>query len=602
MLVFTSGEQDVERGFSGWAGQRYSGPRISPLRQLRRLNFTPFVKKRAFCYESLAEWKTITTACYDYWQANLRPLIASDVALTTAEDEHAEKMLVNWRALGYGRLVFASEFDSQSDLQARELSATLRSRSALYVKWAESTPLEELRDIFDGTKIKLNKGKGAPYWNPGSDRGSGLLLAMLGRKVRSLPDLREMLSSDSSGVKMLMTMFMRVQAARKPTVRKRPVGSYLFADGEMMAVKVRTVKAPPFVENNVVAPIFELFKNAAIGIWPKRHLTDPRKAAAISEPWKYLIATDLSNCDDRIGLQLLTELREIVMIPFLKALLRRGVIEQWLYDYSLAYDELVVDRDILAPARSLDEEACTLRMRGGVKSGERGTTWKDLELVGARTEAIQQWLAAQGISVEFMSWGDDVLVMTNDDRARALWPDQTVATSLWSEKIDVDASYLGRRMPTGYTYFMRMVARRINREPSEEPLSTLGAALSVAAAYDTLGGHPLKSHFLPILRACIPRLRSAVDIASQASMLDIMHLYARSIDTMEPREMERALALDDDGGIDNEIESGGIGGRPIYSKRLEEMVNAEISEEAIRAYAERFTTEDIRRRLRRKTG
>lgn len=220
-------------------------------------------------------------------------------------------------------------------------------------------------------------------------------------------------------------------------------------------------------------------------------------------------------------------------------------------------------------------------------------------MVAARCDVIIEWMRAQhGVRADYMSWGDDVLVMSDSELTAKLWFEQDVATALWSEKADDDSSYLGRRMPQGYTYFMRMVARRVNREPAEEPTSALGAALSVSAARDTLQGHPLAEEFVPLLQQHVPRLRTALTIANSSDTLTLMRLYNTAITTVEPRQIERALL--EDGGIDDEFESGQFGGRAIYSKKLERDVPAEVTEADIRASANEFSIDDIRHRLRRK--
>lgn len=591
--ILTSGEEDKAAGFSAWAGRRYSGPRIPPLMALRKFNFTSQVNKRAYAYATLMEW----TQCYgrfvDFYQSEVRPNLSGTLLL--AEDERVEKAGVNWRAIGIGRLLFASEFRSESEDQALDLRPIMVQRARRYLEALSALSDEDLLQRRYNSKIKINKGKGAPFWQGGTNRLAGLALAALSRKGLSLTDLRSELSDAAGGAPMIMTMYSRIQGNRKPVSRRRWVGNSIVTSGSMIACKVRTVKAPPFVENNVSAWFFDLLKDLAIAIWPERHVTDPNDVRAQTAKWDNFLATDLTTADDTIGLQLLEQMRELYIEPILLELARRGVCSDWERKFIIDYDASVADREILAPARSLEEDACVLRMIGGVKSGERGTTWKDLEAIAALTESRCSRLGQLGRDLDFLSWGDDVLVMSKahliispDDWARV-----TDGSHLWKDKVDVDPSFLARHIPGGYSYLSWMVARRLNRESAEEPSSALACALSISAAKNTLEGHPLAHLYHPWIDHSFPRLRTANNLAARSDTITLANAYISGRRSIEPVQFSRSVDIDlfQEGGQNDEDE--GVSGDSIWYAKIGEALPAEVDERKVWEFAGRHTIREL---------
>lgn len=599
--VFTSGEEDVPARFSNWAGRPYKSVEKNLPVTMRTQNFDPLIKRPAYAYETISEWAGVVDKTFTYYHDVIRPLI-TDASLRSAEDAHAEKMLVSWRAVGLGRLAFANEFVSRSRSQAEELRPYTRRRTAKMLQLLRDAKVVELlRQAYWTAPIKISKGKGAPFWRPGVDRVSGWALAALSRKIRDYDDMRDALSSAAGGTPMYMTMYRRVQASRKPVPRRFQAGGRLFAGGEMRGPKIRTVKAPPMAENSACAGVFQALKDLSVLAHPGKHVTDGKTASARAVQYRFHFATDLSTCDDRISEETLVMLREEMIEPVTQAFVRLGIIESWVQVFMMAYDEKVVTREILAPARTDAERACILMMIGGVKSGERGTTWKDLECVGARCDAAVEACAAAGVLVDYISWGDDVLVMSDDPRAGEIWM-RVSQKHLWKEEMDVDASFLSRHQPEGYAYFMRQVSRRINRESHEEPTSELNAALSIRASWDLLTHsptgvpHPAAEHYVSMLRECVPKLRIACDMAESGSLLDLMRVYSGAYLPSGAPALEDARWMDNEGSEDSGFSdlAESLTRTPAsYSKKLDRLIPAQISEADAREWADLYGVEEL---------
>jgi hypothetical protein len=382
--------------------------------------------------------------------------------------------------------------------------------------------------------------------------------------------------------------------------------------GEKVASKVRTVKAPPFVENNVVAPCFELLKWLITMTWPERHVTEAKRACEIARRTANNFASDLSNADDNISAETLIAWHEEVLAPLLTEAEALGVIDATQLAFTLAYDERMISREIIAPARSLDEEACILKLHGGVKSGDRGTTVKDLDIIAARNDALKTTLGAGGVAVDYLSWGDDVVVLTNDARAKSAWFEVDEQNHLWQDRPEADVTYMSKRLPQGHSYFMRMVSRRINREPAEEPSDIVGAALSVRASYDTLLGvsepHPWARHYFSTLESVAPRLRGAVSLARETTTLDLMRIYSssRRPEVLGRKQFGHWL---ESGLVEEDTETSDewdalsdllITEPSTYSKQLDRWLPANTTESAIREEAARWDTKTLLRTLARK--
>jgi hypothetical protein len=602
--IFTSGEQPVADGFYDWAGQPYNGPSLPVARSLRSSNFEAVVTQRAYCYVDYASWRSSVKALQARW-GSLRGKLSGDESLLVAEDGHAAKGLVCWRRPGFGRLAFASNFRAESSAQAETLRPYLRRRGNAYIARSRELGASALKSMIERSSIPLDRGKGAPWYQSASDRGSGLLLAILGRKLRSYGDLNDALQQ-STGIRNWMTMYTRVQAAGKQSSRREIIAGRVVASGWIFQPKVRTVKAPPFAENNLNAPPYETMKHVCLSIFGNIHTTDIPFVVRTLRNKKEVWATDLTTCDDTIGLQLLAAYRAEVLGPLWAEWVEMGVIERWWFDFLMTYDEHVNIRDILAPAWAIGQEAVVLSMIGGNKSGERGTTQKTIDCVGARCEAIQDAYRRRGFNVSFFSWGDDVVWYTDDSGARSIW-DEMVSDAdqrhLWIEKHDDDASYLMVRARTGYGYFARQMMRKLNREPREEPDDCVGAALSIRASYDKLTGpygdeHPLKPDFLPAV-AEVPALAQAATLAAKFDYNTLTRWYGDAVRHAKPerrQEFDYGLLDQDTADVAASIEEAGL----VLDRRTGLELPRVATERMVRDLADRWSTDEVLKMLRRK--
>lgn len=623
MDVFLSGDQDVPDGFDQWAGVAYSGPRLEIESRLANFNFRPFLYGNCLAYDSLAEWRDITENLSEYYSSVIKPTITSAVRrgecehyLPDYEEEAVDKGKVNWRAIGYGRQVFRSDFISESSEQAVELTPALETLASRLTATLRSMSNEEVTATINDSEIGLNKSKGAPFFQASSNIEAGLALSLLPHKLKSFDRVNDALQSLSGGIKMRMHMLERIQGSRKLTACRTVLGGRVVAIGHAMLPKVRTVKAPPFVHNGTVAWFFDLVKGLMMRTWPNWHPLQPKAAAALMGSYRHSFSSDMSTFDDTISAETLQRIRELIFKPLLNDMVNRGIIGSWRAKYLLDYDDSVVNGEILCPARTRDEVACVLQMRGGVKSGERGTTVKDILVAAARTSSILKRLSRDARDT-FICWGDDVVVLTDDPTLYKRWEAAKYHRHLFVEKTAPGAVFLMKVGGSGHGLIMRYAYRRINMEIREEPDNPIQAALTLRASYDALSDptfvlrpHPAHMHYFPMLRHCIPRLRREIALAERYSYRDLAAIYMRSRTDVgdkrhyawnELREAHlRGLLSDDDYAAlrDDDNISQSLA---TVTKRLlpGTVLKARIRDEDVRLMADRVSTEEVLRACHR---
>lgn len=541
---FLSGDQPVEDGFSDWAGASYTGPRISPLRNLSNYNFQPVSYRPSLNFSCYKEWHAAVQRLYDYYESKIAPVIVDSVKRGLAdpwldyyEREAADKMLVSWRIRGIGRQVFGSEFYSSSSSQAADLAAELRRRGTLYVELLQKLSDSEISGCINDSKIRLDKAKGAPFFQGGSDIEAGLSLACLSRKLKSFQRVEDVLGSASGGVKLRMLMSERIQGNRKPVPLRVVRDGRIVARGQGLMCKVRTVKAPPFVHNNSVAWFFNLHKWLMLQIWPDHHILQPRLAAARMAQYRNSFSSDMSTFDDTIAVETLDMWRDSIARPILAQLVRRRIIEQWQADYFLRYDESVTRGEILCPARHKNEKACVIKMTGGVKSGERGTSSKDNDVASARATALLARLS-RNKNDSFLSWGDDLVILTDDDTLQERWTKSQYQRHLFSEKVAPGAVFLMKMSGYGHGFMMRSLSRRVNLEKREEPADWLEQAISLRASYEAMTDtkHCLRPHcaahlFFDAAGVLLGQDTPSVKMAKTATYQQLSRMYVLSRQT-----------------------------------------------------------------------
>lgn len=541
---FLSGDQQVEDGFSGWAGSSYKGARISPLRNLSTYNFQAVSFRSNLNFSCYKDWHEAVSRLLEYFHSRIVPAIRDGVARGVAdpwlehyETEAAEKMMVSWRVRGIGRQVFASEFYASSPQQANDLAPELRRRGLAYVQMLQSKSDTEIAECINDSKIRLDKAKGAPFFQGGSDIEAGLSLACLSRKLRSFERVNDVLGAVSGGVKLRMLMSERIQGNRKPVSLRVVRDGRIVAHGQGLLCKVRTVKAPPFVHNNNVAWFFNLHKWLMLQIWPEHHVLQPINAAERMSKYTQSFSSDMSTFDDTIAVETLDLWRDVIARPILSQLVRRSIIQQWQADYFLSYDESVTRGEILCPARYKTEKACVLRMTGGVKSGERGTSSKDNDVASARATSLLKILSRDRAD-SFLSWGDDLVILTNDKTLQDRWTRCEQQRHLFNEKVAPGAVFLMKMSQFGHGFMMRSLSRRVNLEKKEEPADWLEQAISLRASYESMTDlkHCRRPHcaahlFFEAAGVLLGRDAPSVRMAQIATYDQLSHAYIKSRST-----------------------------------------------------------------------
>lgn len=601
--ILRTGEQEGEFGVARWAGVPIK-PRVVPFGSgqanypvnLRHQNFESVVNKRAYAYSDFVEWQECADRIRGYYSDQVRPLLAG--TLRDTEDESFDKMMVCWRVPGFGRLAFTADFESQSTSQAGQLRPYVAALGRKIVAQIRNYA-PRYRETWAKAKVRIDKGKGAPFWQPATDRASGLALASITRNIQSFSSMRDELSSASGGIAMHMTMYRRIQQNRKDVVLCAVTGNEIVPYGMFRGPKVRTVKAPPFAENCALAGYYDVLKQVVTDLWPKRFVTEFGAIHDVLKDYRYFVASDASTFDDTIGLQTLQVMSEEVLTPAAMEMARSGILAEWVAKFAIDYEQLIEDRYIYSPACRMGEAARLLRMLGGVKSGERGTTIKDIIVMGSLCDMILASLAAHGVRADYICWGDDVLWYSNDARLRATFDKIIVGVKAFVVKVDADSSYLSRHWPEGYSYLGRQVGRRLNREPAEEPTSLLNAALAIRASYDTLQDtpsgvpHPAAHKYFPLLRACIPRLGSALDVAESATTHELMLAYAGSVEIGARGSRYSAIG---DAGTEESDDEGLVGRlnatRATFSKSLKMELFAQYSEDELTKIANTRSIEE----------
>lgn len=602
--VLTTGEEPPAIGWGAWAGRSFSGPMNNATRVLKNVNFTPVVPRRAWCYSSVQEWSIIMRRVVDYYGSRIRPDLArNDPALAAVEDEQLEKAMVNWRVPGYGRMLYTADFVSRSKSQADELRPFLRKRGLEYEAFLMRQGYDVVADVYNKGSIRLDKGKGAPWWFSGADRGAGLLLSLLSMKLPP-SELSDLLTEHSGGVRMAQTMYLRMQANRKEVPLITESGGKLFYSGTWKAAKVRTIKAPPLAFNARVAGYADVHKWAAVSIWSDRHVTELNKISELAGKWPVAFGSDLSTLDDTVSLDTLEVLDEEILDRIRRCLCELGVISMDDWTALRQYDAMVRVSDILAPARTKNEQACYIRLEGGVKSGERTTTVKDLDVVAARDDAKLANLRAAGFESNYLSWGDDTLVLAKDSRAADSWDKDPSQRHLFKEKIEAFPTFLMRKQPAGHGFIMRYVARRINREPSEEPDTDLLAAVSIRASMVGLKGvrapHPSFDHYLPMLESCVPKLKAACSLARSLDLKTLLDLYTKSGGSDERLAgLTRGERMEDD--LSDLLTANYLAGF-VHDEDLNMDVKAMMSIGEMKREADKWSKEDLLRVLKTKAG
>lgn len=545
--------EELPIGYDRWVGRSVRRKILphSVEEGLKRQSFEAMNPAPAYAYSSVDEWRAICERFQNAaWDATSS---LQDENLKAAEREHIQKMGVFWRARGLGRQLYAEQPMLSNRDQAAALASGIKRIGRDYLATLDRMGRAWLHSVWMNAPVTLDGGKGAPFWNPGTDELSARLIASWTGWLRH-ERFESMLQRATAVVRvgMVITMYERTQGARKPVPLITLERGRLVYGGTTRGPKIRTVKAPPFGVNWPFAPLGDLLKQLDRITYPHAH-GDVNYAISLRTLHKMMIASDLSTFDDTIAVETLELLRTYIISPVLQRVVREGLISaaqmQWIIDA----DMWIQSAEILAPPRRQDESGCLVQTMGMVKSGERLTSWKDTVVNRARV-----WRRLTEISptagkyaepnVGFTIFGDDLAIGFDDPKFIARW--ENGIPHGFKETIASDASFLMKRIvkdkATGkgyaYAYLGRVLDRTLNREDREEPRDAVTAATGIATRRHLLRGNEMAGVYDTVLKESEGPLKDAYLLAINSSPEDLATIMAAR-STMSSGESRLTNAL-----------------------------------------------------------
>lgn len=507
--------------------------------------FEPVDKRGSFAYDSAAEW----AACAAHFAAVVRDGLATinDPALASQEWETVEKGMVCWRDKGLGALVVADEttLNRSNEEQAQHLRRRFVRLGGEYAAMVRRAPIAVLSSLMAGSEVPINKGKGPPYWYPGSDRQSAVALAAVIEDSRTAEGLLQAVRIAGNAVLPIMiTSYMRTQGSRKWLDEWALTGGELNIVGQRRGAKIRRVQALPFVVNYLVSQVAPVLRWCLVGRTNRNTGTIHYASRAVRE-YKYSAAVDLASYDESVGIETLELYRQLVLSPVYSALRSRGLLTDAEVGILLDLDTLVQYMPLLAPPRNPLSGADLFDRRGGIVSGERLTSQKGNDINRERIDAKADFVGLVGA---FFNAGDDTVICTDDKAAFMRYLDLTVHDG-FTETVSDDTSFLMKRLPHDYAYLARMLFNTLNRESSHEPNSYALAAAGIAVRRELLRGHPLEHLYdTALLTGPSPRLKAAASLSRSAPLHDLLlaatTTSARRSDDTESLEETTELALE----------------------------------------------------------
>jgi hypothetical protein len=440
----------------------------------------------------------MTDLLFDEGYALVSKMEALDPRLAAQEREFIDKASVCWRDRGMGTLFVndQSALSCSNPSQARALIPYMRKRASEYIKHLLDMDRLEVRQLYLKGAVMLNKGKGAPYWQPGSDRDAALALAKLVSGSRSLAELYERIATPGAArMGLVQTSYIRIQGARKVVQDYGLVDGRITPIGERMKAKIRRIGAQPFATNHLWAGVGNVLRTLMATMDDRTTGTiDPAATAASAA--KHTVAFDLSSYDTTVSLETLSAVREYMLEPILSVLVALDVLSATTAKLLLELDVYAQQAQILLPPRHKSEVAWLADASGQIRSGENLTSWKGSEInrMRCRLKARELGLGAH----KAFNYGDDTIVTFEHEADAQKWADAREMSG-FVETVAPDTTFLMRRLPAGHTYLMRMLFACVNREVSGEPLTVLAAAAAMRTRYELLNGHPLQESFFRML-------------------------------------------------------------------------------------------------------
>lgn len=455
----------------------------------------------AFAYDTIPQWEEMTSQVQQrLWDA-LQPLRGRDPRLYAQELEFLEKMGVCWRSRGMGTLFVAdpSTLSLQEPDQAAALRPELRVLGQKMAAALRAIPSSELLDWYNGAVVRLDRGKGSPYWLPGTDTEGGIATARVVRDARTFKEIERRINDAGDGTMgLIQTSDIRIQSARG----RQP--NYIVIDGEIeesgtrYAPKIRRIAAQPSATNYFWVPFANCMREVVARLPGNRNTGTVEPVIRSALKRKYSVAVDLKTYDLTVGVDLLDAWREEVAIPCGVSLVNRGVMQKFELERILDIDYNTQRMPVLLPPRNMREAGWIAQSIGELRSGENPTSLKGTTINRCRCNVKLREVGGSEIKTDVFNYGDDTIIQTDDARIIDKWIEKAEFLG-FKEEAAPDSTFLMKRVPYGYGYIGRMLMACIDREPKHEPSSTVAAAAAFATRYALLEGHPLKPLFYDIL-------------------------------------------------------------------------------------------------------
>lgn len=448
---------------------------------------------------------------------------AGDAALVEQERDSVDRLLCNWRWKGMFPFPYVTgrELIIDNADQATFLEAALNDVANALTSAAREVIADDvaMRSVIN-SPYPVNKSKGAPFWFTGRQIDSAYGLASIVANSGSLDDIREWCVRLGSDFDLLILLLTRIQAALNArTVYAATPQGHPYDTGTVGHMsKVRKVQAVPNLMNVCLAEIGALMLAAArksgLGILPT--IKEAELTCAGYSPDK-LVAEDVSNFDDSVGLELWLRAVEVFVYPFCDALapyvptnrlnIARNVMDE------------IATTPIMIPPLSYSEGARIIERAGAIPSGVRLTSVLGSFINNARVRAALRSVDVSLDAVKILTFGDDTLVAfdrVEDATKYRDAMDKTAAATGFKTKPAPDAAFLMRRMPSGYGYVGRMLLSTLQKEEALEPRSVPTAALGIASRRAIIKGNPFAHVYDDLLQsgALGPRLQAAYNTAA----------------------------------------------------------------------------------------
>jgi hypothetical protein len=462
-------------------------------------SWQPWNSAPAFAYDDTRSWAALVAHVQEstYSSSGFKRL---DERLRAQEKENIDKMGVCWRLTGYGELYEPDSdvYTTRDSDQAQIVRPGLRKRRQQYIAWLTAQGLDRLRELVDGAPVRMDKGKGAPYWAPASDHVSPLAYGRIAQTARTFAQLEQRVrEAGNARMRFVQTSYIRVQGARKVRAVYAPGGPGLVQTGENYLPKVRRIGAMPFAVNHLMAAVGHVLRTAMSEIDTFNEGNTLHASKAVEEH-RYNAALDFAGFDTTVSLETLEAVDSELFFPVIDWLTAHGLVTERERDLITDCAYHINYMSILLPPRNYNESAYVVQAEGQTRSGIQLTSWYGTEINRAFTSAKLAYLGYSRDNVKVFNYGDDTIVATDHADVIDKWA-ETSTYGGFVTTVAPDATYLMQRLPDRYSYLGRMFAATVNREPQHEPRSIIGAAAAFATRHALLDRHPLQDEYFRVL-------------------------------------------------------------------------------------------------------